>query len=485
MYYSATGQVYLDGSASSYGAAYNTNGTIIGVAFDRDNLTLEFYKNGISQGKLTSISSLTDSETYFAMCGDSGGASQSQVRVNFGQKPFKFPPPDGFQSLNAANVRPETVIARPDQYFSIATWSGDNADPRQIDLGMAPDLIWVKTRNQTNWNWLSDSLRGTADKRYKLYSNSTNAQDTAPIYGQADSFNDFGFVAGGGTDGSNPLSDSNQTGTNYICWSWKAGGSKNTFNVDDVGYASASDVNMSVGALNSVAFDQSATWSNSLTASNGFISGSYGATQAFNGSTAGNHSGTNSGGTLTFSPNLTIPANSTIEVYSGSAEGALMDITVNGVANNSTPGGRFVKVKYDNSTTLTSLTVYRTGGGNSADLRGIRINGKLLVDSGISINAPSIAPTGCSVGTKQGFSILKWTGTSANGTLPHGLTKSPEFVIVKKLTGTGNWYCYHSGLTDATKYIWLNGNNNEGTQTGRVEFYRSNIKRASSWSRVK
>ena len=30
---------------------------------------------------------------------------------------------------------------------------------------------------------------------------------------------------------------------------------------------------MSVGALNSVAFDQSATWSNSLTASNGFISG--------------------------------------------------------------------------------------------------------------------------------------------------------------------------------------------------------------------
>ena len=49
--------------------AYNTNGTIIGVAFDRDNLTLEFYKNGISQGKLTSISSLTDSETYFPCVG--------------------------------------------------------------------------------------------------------------------------------------------------------------------------------------------------------------------------------------------------------------------------------------------------------------------------------------------------------------------------------------------------------------------------------
>ena len=136
-------------------------------------------------------------------------------------KPFKFPPPEGFQPLNAANVRPETVIARPDQYFNATLWSGDDADPRQIDLGMAPDLIWVKTRNQTNWNWLSDSLRGTADKRYKLYSNDQTAQDTAPIYGQADSFNDSGFVAGGGTHNTNPLSDSNQSGTNYVCWSWK------------------------------------------------------------------------------------------------------------------------------------------------------------------------------------------------------------------------------------------------------------------------
>ena len=33
------------------GATFNTNGTIIGVAFDRDNLTLEFYKNGVSQRK--------------------------------------------------------------------------------------------------------------------------------------------------------------------------------------------------------------------------------------------------------------------------------------------------------------------------------------------------------------------------------------------------------------------------------------------------
>ena len=30
------------------------------------------------------------------------------------------------QPLNAANVRPETVIARPDQYVGITTWKGDD-----------------------------------------------------------------------------------------------------------------------------------------------------------------------------------------------------------------------------------------------------------------------------------------------------------------------------------------------------------------------
>ena len=30
----------------------------------------------------------------------------------------------------------------------------------------------------------------------------------------------------------------NGTG-DYVAWCWKAGGNKNTFNVDDVGYASA------------------------------------------------------------------------------------------------------------------------------------------------------------------------------------------------------------------------------------------------------
>jgi hypothetical protein len=239
------------GGQSSYGSSFTT-GDVISVALNMDSGKWYAAKNGLYfdggnpvTGANPAHSGLTGFLTFAVGSNDTGG----DVSCNFGQKPFKFTPPDGFQPLNTANARPVNVISRPDQYFNTTLWSGNNADPRQIDLGMAPDLIWVKTRNQTNWHWVSDSLRGTADKRYKLYPNDPSAEDTAPIYGQADSFNDFGFVAGGGTDSSNPLSDSNQTGTNYICWSWKAGGSKFTYNKNGSGGSSASDIGVSATTL--------------------------------------------------------------------------------------------------------------------------------------------------------------------------------------------------------------------------------------------
>ena len=151
------------GGQSSYGSSFTT-GDVISVALDMDSGKWYAAKNGVYfdggnplTGANPSYSGLTGDLTFAVGSNNTGG----DVSCNFGQKPFKFPPPDGFQPLNTANTRPETVIARPDQYFNITEWSGDNTDPKQINLGMSPDLIWVKTRNQTNWHWLSDSLRGT------------------------------------------------------------------------------------------------------------------------------------------------------------------------------------------------------------------------------------------------------------------------------------------------------------------------------------
>jgi len=118
------------------------------------------------------------------------------------------------------------------------------------------------------------------------------------------------------------------------------------------------------------------TWSNSLTSSNGFWPGQ-GATNAFNG-TGSTVTGTNDGGTLTFSPNLTIPANSVIEIRCSTQSNGYT-VVVNGVSNDFDNADDFKVVSYDGSTTLSTITITNKGSA-SGDLKGIKINGYLLVD---------------------------------------------------------------------------------------------------------
>jgi hypothetical protein len=44
-------------------------------------------------------------------------------------------------------------------------------------------------------------------------------------------------------------SGGNRSGRTYVAWSWKAGGNKNTFNIDDVGYASAAAAGLTAGTI--------------------------------------------------------------------------------------------------------------------------------------------------------------------------------------------------------------------------------------------
>ena len=84
-----------------------------------------FYnKNGVSQGVAKAVD-VTLVEDIDSRSGSGAYDGTETLTINFGQKPFKFPPPDGFQPLNAANFRPETVITRPDQHVGIVIYTGD------------------------------------------------------------------------------------------------------------------------------------------------------------------------------------------------------------------------------------------------------------------------------------------------------------------------------------------------------------------------
>jgi len=299
--------VGYDGSVSAYsgaataGSATATTGVgdVVGWAYDAENGTLKCFINGVSQGtQFTNIR--TDVSWLFGVT-DYDNSATASYTINFGQKPFKFPPPAGFQPLNAANVKPVKVITRPDQFVSTVLWTG-NSTARSIVTNNAPDFVWTKLRNTGNNHKLFDSVRGI-EKR--LESSTTNGESTES--GTVTSFNSDGFSLGtaGNVNGS----------YNYVAWCWKAGGSKGNFNVDDVGYASAAAAGIT-------------------------------------------------GGTIT--------------------------------------------------------------------------------------------PTGASVGTKQGFSIIKYTGTGSNASVSHGLQNIPQFIIVKDLDSTSGWWSVYHHSMGNTHALYLN-----------------------------
>ena len=228
--YMTSGNKQLEGaSSSSYGDSFTTGDTI-GCSLDCGSGELRFYKNGVDQGVAKTIT--TNYHACFAVSSYSNG----KWEVNFGQKPFKFPPPDGFQPLNTANTRPVNVIARPDQYVGVTT---GNFDQQKTHVtGFQPDLIWHKARTAGS-HFLTDSVRGVNSY---LVSNSTNAAGTFPVGGQ---YGITSFNSNGWTQASyGPMSESSM-----VAWTWKAGGNKNTLNVDDVGYASAAAAGLTGGDI--------------------------------------------------------------------------------------------------------------------------------------------------------------------------------------------------------------------------------------------
>ena len=236
-YYANGGNIWPPNS--SYGSTLSVGDTL-GVALDMDAGTLTYYKNGVSLG--VAFNSGLSGETIVPSIG-TGGGSGSITRCNFGQKPFKFPPPDGFQPLNTANTRPVKVISRPDQYVGVTTYTGDNTASKKIDnLLFSPDLVWVKDRELNFTHFLNDTVRGAGKI---LQSNASTAEtDNSDTIAAFPSFNSNGF-----TVGTNVNWQMNGNNEPYVGWCWKAGGSKNTFNVDDVGYATAAAAGLNGGDI--------------------------------------------------------------------------------------------------------------------------------------------------------------------------------------------------------------------------------------------
>ena len=229
---------------------------------------------------------------------------------------------------------------------------------------------------------------------------------------------------------------------------------------------------MSVGALNSSTMNQSQTWSNLITlASSNFDQA---ITNAFDGHISRANQARTSGNAVLITMTLSTPVavSSEIRVYGERNYGSVCTVTLSGTTYTSTipdgtaaPSGHHI-FKVSGSLTQMTLTSLNPPGTGRTYMEGMMIDGKLLVDNGVSINKPSIAATKASVGTQSGLSIIKYEGNGSSAqTIPHRLGKTPTQIIIKRLDGgsgnTGDWMMGGVGLTSWSYYLVPNKNQSE------------------------
>ena len=99
-------------------------------------------------------------------------------------------------------------------------------------------------------------------------------------------------------------------------------------------------------------------------------------------------------------------------------------------------------------------------------------------------NEPTINDTGSidsivSANASAGFSISKFTGTGANATVGHGLSASPEFVIINNTSASGSWLTWHKDYGGGDKYIYLDSTNHVLSQS---QFFNSTVPTSSVFS---
>lgn len=241
------GPVYWDGGNNSGSTSFTTT-DVIGIALNMDAGNVRFYKNGLLVYTITFGDGTVPNLSSGVFPGYNVGAGTKSVDLNFGQKPFKFPPPAGFQPLALANT-PRPTIVRPDQYVGIVTYTGTGAT-LSLTTGFKPDLVWIKDRTNGYNHVLFDSVRGTGGSKV-LFSNRTTAEgggtgEEGTVYGHVSSFDTYGFSVSPGS--GTPLWVSN-SGDNYVAWAWKAGGNSNTYNINDIGYSTASAAGLTAGTI--------------------------------------------------------------------------------------------------------------------------------------------------------------------------------------------------------------------------------------------
>jgi len=127
-----------------------------------------------------------------------------------------------------------TDIDNPGLYFNTVLYTGNGQAGNAISgVGFSPDMVWIKERNSTSSNTISDTIRGI-----KVRFNPDLSQAEETLQNLMTSFDSDGFTNGA----DNGV---NQTNKTYVAWNWLTG----TSFTNDASSTSVGSID-SVGSVN-------------------------------------------------------------------------------------------------------------------------------------------------------------------------------------------------------------------------------------------
>lgn len=427
-----------------------SDGDVLSLAFDADAGKLWVAKNGTwmtnasgtgdpANGNNPDFSSLTYSGGYFFMAGPYVDGVTNILIGNFGQSSWTYAAPSGFKALCTSNIA-EVTIPDGAKHMDAVLYTGNASSQTISGYEFEPSLLWLKSRNNANNNWLSDAMRGAG---YVIFSNATSSEQDYTAY--LTSFTSDGFTLANN-------SDVNNASDPVASWSWDAGTPPTRTHTQPAYYSSTT---LYTTAADVVANATPRSAGDAISSEYIYIV-------------------TNSGGRIgqkLFDNTGSLPSTWYLLMYQNSAWESY------GSYNNSSDVPLFKwKQVFDNTfntyTIANDVELNIISNGTSPALVSATLPTLFTTtDDGAVVNTDGDITSRVRANPSVGFSIvmwtsIPWTGSAVNRQVGHGLGAAPAFIITKGTENAAGWYCYHQDLDPSNPedwYLTLNTNTQRST----------------------
>ena len=373
---------------------------------------------------------------YLYIRGAGGGSGNNTVYVNFGQRPFAYVPPTGYNAHNTTTIL-EPVIERPKRFFDVINYTGTGATLSIANLEFQPSILLIKRLDSSGGHNIHDVVRGSTNQ---LQLSSSGAQVTNAT--SVTSFDANGFTLSTGAA-------YNASGGTYVAYAWNTPSTTTSAVALNSNIANCANVTYSANLVSRVTVS------------------------AFKTTAEANATVTNliNNGQYATNPGLILGKN----YDQGNGW-----VVYHGASGSYTPGNtnsyyNLLRIDSTNALSTPNTTTWDTGSISSI---GVKTN------SATNWNTTSNNHILYYFGQRKGFcEVGRYVGTgSKKGQLIYTGFK-PKMLIIKNASAAGAWWVYNSVVNGGNPLSYATAASNGAAQTTgltEVDFYASGFRLANT-----